>query len=379
MKVIILTDSRITRQHFLDLHYNQISSEFETEVWDMSYVFSKEGVDNEFNEHEVLKIFDKEMLRRELNRVKKQGCIIISKAYPPKYKVIKNIIKDYDVDFVCIDKDVTGCYWEYKAISDFGLKYSLWDWIKAKSQVNRYTRYFINRIILRIPAYDYLLTPKAVYNESARRIIPIHHIKYDEYLSTEDETIVNGKYALFIDTAAVDHPIYKGAFNEEEKKRYYGLIREYLDRFEKHHKINVVIAGYPKIKNKEGIFGNRAVYYFKTAQLIKNADIVISQYSTSIVTALFANKPIVFIFSKMLLSNKKTRMSQFMVFEMAKELGTSCDCIENNTDFSVVSINTDAYQKYISEYMIRDDLSEYTNGELINAFLHKYMDSKFGR
>ncbi len=376
MKVIILTDSKFTKQHYKDLHIRQISEEFPVEIWDISYFMFDEklDVDNSFDVKRIVspQEFD-ERLRTEVLSGK---CVIVSKPCPESYKRIYPHIKKAGLELICLDKDVTNGYWEHRATADFGYKQSLMRSLRSKLYINDKTRYLIMRMIKRIPPYDYLLTPKAVYPEVSNIIVPMHHIKYDEYCSDPCEDIVGEKYALFVDTAAVNHPMYKGIFTNNEIGQYFELLNRYFSIFEDKYGIPVIIAGYPKIENVEGIFGNRRVIYYKTSQLIRNCDVVLTHYTTSIITALFADKPLVLLRSRLLENCRRNviRKGQYLVQEYTRLLEVPCDILEDG-HVSDYSINMQKYTDFKNEYLIKQELKDYSNGQIINDFLHKYEDS----
>lgn len=376
MKVIILTDSKYTKQHYKDLQVRQISDRFKTAIWDVSGFISHE-ISN--NDHNVKFFTSTEMFDNAIaEEIEKNNIIFVSKTNPSHYKILYPLIKKYNVDFVCIDKDISTTYWDYKSQADFGVKDSFWKTLKAECHLHYLSRYVINRVIHRFPKYDYFLSPKVFFRELVDKHIPTHHIKYDEFLSDSDERIVEYKYALFVDTAAVLHPMFVKSFTDDEIRRYYKNLNCYFKSFEKKNNLPIIVAGYPKIDYEADMFNNRLVIKYKTSQLIKNAEVVITHYTTSIMTALFANKPILFLKSNQLMNNSVSRSLQYQVLEYAKMLKVPCDCIEDSEKVSDYGNHNSAYQKYIDCFLIRQELKQFSNGDIINTFLKDYSKTKFG-
>ena len=374
MKVIILTDSKFTKQHYKDLYVKQISSEFDTEIWDISYFINNDKYDDN-NEYGIKKLLTPTDFEKELNDLlKNEKAVIVSKPCQGSYKKIYSIIKNYNIKLLCIDKDVSCSYWIYKSKVDFYYMFPIKEVLKALLMLNKYTRYIINVLIKKIPRYDYFFTPHVLYKESSKRYIKMHHIKYDEFLNEPDERLIEGKYALFIDTAAVTHPMYESLFSKEEINTYFYNLRNYFDLFEKTHNIQVVIAGYPKVKNPDKIFGERKIIYNKTSQLIKNAEVILTHYTTSVITGLLARKPLVFLDSKILQKNKGGAINIASMYEFVKQLNTPCDLIENLKVTPSYKIDEKKYDDYINKYVLCSELLNKTNGQIINEFLHKYFN-----
>ena len=155
---------------------------------------------------------------------------------------------------------------------------------------------------------DYALVSGEVWkiNErfsNARIKIPSHSFDYETYLHVkEEEPLLKSNYAVYLDENITGHEdnFEIGYNHPATNEKYYPSLNRFLEKFEKTTSLEVIIAGYPsRAKSKcDDHFGNRKVFFGKTAKLISNAKLVFSHGSTSISFAILWRCPIVFLTSE---------------------------------------------------------------------------------
>lgn len=158
------------------------------------------------------------------------------------------------------------------------------------------------------PTYNFIAT-KACYREfpSAYAIkknknCMIHTLDYDNYLKIKESTdkILEEKYILFIDENYVYHGDYqmvgiKSPF--EVEKNYFCPLNNLFDRIEKLLDCKVVVAAHPRSDYKDGdIFGNRKIFINQTAQLIKDAELVICHTTSAMSYIMLFKKDFLLIY-----------------------------------------------------------------------------------
>ena len=148
------------------------------------------------------------------------------------------------------------------------------------------------------------------------------------------------------------------------------LIDSGNDEFEKVNRIKILIAGYPKVRYKDDIFGGREIIYNDTANLINNAEVILSHTSSSIITAIIKRKPIIFLYYKEMM--KEPLMSfGFVTKELAKMLSQPFYDLQTlNTN--ILKPIEEKYQLFESQHIMIDIYKNVLNETLILNFLDKY-------
>ncbi len=137
---------------------------------------------------------------------------------------------------------------------------------------------------------------------SGFRTHAINNPNYDIFLRVQksQENPLDYKYILFVDSYFPLHPecINFSRNSLVHAQNYHKRMRHFFDWLEEKYKIPVVIAAHPSsVYNKEE-FGKRKIIKYKTAELTKNAEIIIQHSSFSHMFAVLFDKPIVFIITK---------------------------------------------------------------------------------
>jgi hypothetical protein len=134
----------------------------------------------------------------------------------------------------------------------------------------------------------------------AAKIIPINMSDYDTYRDKANQKIriSEGKYVVFLD---INLPFQSdlaltgaSALNAEE---YYASLNRFFSLIEGAYTTKVVICSHHKAYNTYQRYDGRECHHGKTAELVRDADFVISHHSTSISYAVLNRKPIVFIYT----------------------------------------------------------------------------------
>lgn len=192
---------------------------------------------------------------------------------------------------------------------------------------------------------------------------------YEKYKKIKkNKTSLKNKYCVFLDSYLPWHPdfISLGIKRVNEEKYLYELNR-FFDQIELFG-IEVVIAAHPKSKYQNNEYKNRSVIYDKTAELVSEADFVISHTSTSINFGVLYGKAIILIYTDEYYQIYKNDYYLFMDI-ISKEL--DCRMLNISSELLISfnqRINIQAYKDYIYNY-ISEDTSGLTNNEIIRKII----------
>lgn len=139
----------------------------------------------------------------------------------------------------------------------------------------------------------------------SEKAVPINMSDYDTYLDKmgKETRLIEAKYAVFLDQNLPFHSdLALLGIKALDADEYYASLNRFFAFIEKFYDIRVAIASHPKADNPPRRFNGRECHYGKTAELVRDAEFVISHHSTSISFAVLNRKPIVFIFTNAMLA-----------------------------------------------------------------------------
>lgn len=132
-----------------------------------------------------------------------------------------------------------------------------------------------------------------------------HSFDYDKFLALRDESSGESGYAVFLDQNLVYHPdlLITGSIQCTTAHEYFPALNHFFDNFEKITGLRVVIAAQPKADYSlhPNLFNEREVVYGKTAELVRDSELVFAHYSTAISFAVLWIKPVVILTSNSIL------------------------------------------------------------------------------
>lgn len=383
MKVIALSNTRMNENLYKTLFIETIKKHYDITIWEISYWCKKEiKIDYCFiyemiNKYHVNIIPIKTTREFEANLQELNGSqknIMISLTDMSGYFQIYNIIKRYNILFACINSEAVGIQMRNTSIANHLSMVPVKDRLKNFAKRNKTLRKIIHCFKFKNIKYDFSLMPKDYFPETREYFIPFHYSSVtEEFIKAfnndfDEDKKIKGDYAVYVDTALIVHPGYKTIGHEIDPGTYFKYINRYFDNFERIHKLKVIIAAYPKVKYMPGDFGGREIIYGKTADLIKNARIVLAHYSSALANAILLRKPIIFLYYKELF-NDITWIDGCGILERAEELGQPCDDISENKCSNVVDVNKEAYDLFVKKWILSSSVKDKTNEELIVQFL----------
>lgn len=201
----------------------------------------------------------------------------------------------------------------------------------------------------------------------AGKVVPTNSPDYDLYMKvkTKNENIVNGRYFLFLDVYLPFHPDLKiVGLKSIDANRYFLSLNYFFNIMEEKYGIKVVVAAHPHADYGDDAFQGREIYKGRTAELVRDAELVISQFSTSIGYAILNEKPIIFIYT-----DGMKRLYKYTLLNYTQDFANYLDANIYNIDeviqdgqIDVRAINRERYNSYKYEFLTTRE-SEHTTAQ----------------
>jgi len=374
VKIIFVTRISFIKQHLTDLYVQSIAKAFEFELWDLSRLYNRTEVVSDAVEgsrvFESLTEFDQALA--DLHG----DALIITNIMFNHLKKVYPVIKRHGLDLVNITKEGLTSHLFYRGFQSLAASESLKEVAKYFLNNVGILRRLFNRLTNGQARYDYLLATNNFFPEYARHFVKIHHVKYDEYLQNRGcEPVSEKPYALFLDSGATSHPMFNRTKDQNlNAQDYQDQLSRLFDWVESTYNLKVIISAHPKSEFPEGAFGSRPIIKYKTPELIEHCSLVLSHYSTSVINAILARKPLVFITSKAMMHSAQKYIA-IGGLEFARELRSPVIDLGNIKAFSM-AIDEGSYDRFIDRYVIDHQARDLSNEQIILDFLQRYEREK---
>lgn len=197
------------------------------------------------------------------------------------------------------------------------------------------------------------------------RSVPINMADYDNYIKVKSkvERPVQGRYAVFLDVNLPYHSDYQLiGLKAIDPNCYFHSLNMLFSLLEVEYGVKIVIAAHPKADYGANTFQGREIYRGLIAELVKDADFVISHHSAAISYAVLNLKPIVFLYSNEMLQLYRTTLVSY-TFDFASYLDAAIyniDEITQGDQISIGEINKNRYEDYKYKFLTTRE-SEYKN------------------
>lgn len=369
MKVLFLSFAPVHKMHFTDMYITSIGEVFPYVVWDISMLGG--GPDKENTEYpDILRIHDLPEFTRQLDALRAEGeqIVAISNILIYNLHIIYPALHERGIPVLQIDKESIIFWMKDQFLRDHPdqipeSEKSKYRWT-ANPLTNKVYRYLENQHV----KFDYMLGARNYFPESSKRFVPIHNLKYDEYLrSTAEEPVLQEKYILFMDAGIAHLPAVSGKPDSINREEYLARMNHLFDCLEQKYGLPVVIAGHPKSEYPENAFNGRKYILYKTAALARYAEVVLCHYSTSIIDLVLQKKPIIFLYSEEYLQSA-SRTITITTMEYAKLLNAPLVELSGDADPSQ-GMDEAAYDRFIAENIVNESHKDSSNAVLITDFI----------
>ena len=117
-------------------------------------------------------------------------------------------------------------------------------------------------------------------------------------MKEDAKRLVNGKYAVFLDlNLPYQSDLSLLGLQTVKPHDYYQSLNKFFGLLAQQYDVKIVIAAHPKTSTDSKVFGDLEIYRLSTAELVKDADFVITHHSTALSYAVLNTKPCVFIYT----------------------------------------------------------------------------------
>ena len=294
-----LTD-RIARDYFVD---HLIGNGVEVEFWDIG-VFTREP-HNEFGELDVNYLRVLQSYSEYENLVKRKENI--DAIYVPLISLHWNvrrvfrILSKYKCKLILVSWGMspiaTAPMWQRAAIK---LAKEPMRFFQMLFEI--FCLYNYRKLGL-IKPFDVVFTAGSVLGQGtqfAKKNISLNSCDHEHYIRSKesDNSFDREKHAVFLD---INLP-FQSDFSLTNTKTvnphdYYGSLERFFTLLEEQYKVKIIIAAHPKTNPNTRVFGKRKIHRLKTAEIVKDAEFVITHHSTSLNYAVFNSKACIFIYT----------------------------------------------------------------------------------
>lgn len=378
MKLIFMNDIGVNLDSANLMSFYTLRKYYNYEVWDLSPIYGVSGTVK--NIPEAVQVLSINEFSSKLNAlVKDEKIVIITNMVEKPWKKLEHIVKKLQIPVICTQKNNFFDILRSNLAVDFTIKISCMKRVAYLILKYRLTRSILSIVTKENVKFDYLISAYNSKPETVKHFIKAHNVKYDEFLlNRESANIVNRKYILFIDSSVYYHPIdFAKPDNVFRPDYYLEQINHYFDLIEVKCGLPVVIALHPVSTEKlsSESFNGRETYYGKTAQLIQHAEFVMSHYSTSLINAVFAEKPVTVLSSKNIeKSLRKRQQSWALIF--AKMCGFTMDSLDSPS-VQIPQVDHEKYTAFMDKYLRNKECLDKPNSKIILELLRKIEYEKY--
>lgn len=369
-----LTD-RISRDYFIDycIERNAV-----VEYWDIVSLVREEHDERGTLDVDYLKYIKTyqqfEMLVRQTEN--QDAVYVMEISYSGRFSKPYRILSRYNCIMVSLNlgaMPVTGsAHWGQRRIISRFIKNPA-RFVKTVIDVLQGIAYkklgIVNRFEIVFAAGSVLSST----NQYAKRVVPFNLFDYEQYnrVKSASQRVVKERYAVFLDInlpyqsdLAIERLMALNAIG------YFKSLNRFFDLLENVYAIKVVIAAHPKANYINDEFNQREVYRMVTAELVKDAEFVITHTSTSLSYAVLNYKSILFIYTdEMLRIYKSTVIRQ--IESLASYLNANVyniDKISNGYEVKLEPLTRERYELYKYNYITTPNSENLRSSEI---FLHE--------
>jgi hypothetical protein len=191
----------------------------------------------------------------------------------------------------------------------------------------------------------------------ARRVVPVNYFDYDLYVKAKalgGQQLVADRYAVFLDSNLPYHSdLAFCGYPRIDPEPYYRSLNRFFGTLERASGVRVVIAAHPRADYTCDRFEGRRIHQLATAELVRDAEFVLSHTSTAMSYAILNGKPLVFIYTDgMAAAYARSLMREMHYFAACLDT-TVCNIDEMNgaASLAVRPANLERYERYKYDHL----------------------------
>jgi len=185
-------------------------------------------------------------------------------------------------------------------------------------------------------------------NQHAKKVVDFNLCDYDHYrrVKTENGRLIQYKYAVFLDiNLPYQSDLALSGLPAVTPTSYFNSLNRFFELLEETYGLNVVIASHPKAVYGNTEYNQREIHGLATAELVKDAEFVITHTSTALSYAVLNFKPTLFIYTNEMAEIYKNTVMREMN-GLAHFLDAAVCNVDEVTDGNQIEIRHPARERY---------------------------------
>lgn len=205
-----------------------------------------------------------------------------------------------------------------------------------------------------------------------------HSFDFDTYLANKEQAAaLVAPYAVFLDEDMIYHSDFdhSGIKSPATEDAYYASMNCFFQKLERKLGMPVTVAAHPRSRYdlRPQLWNGRTTIYAKTAQLVRDAKLVLCHQSTSVSFAVMWRKPLIFLTTNELVSSYlQPGIALGSTLLRAPLINTD----ENNelpVIKSLFAVDEMAYAKYTEEYIKRPGTPNLPAWQIFSEYVQREM------
>jgi hypothetical protein len=203
-----------------------------------------------------------------------------------------------------------------------------------------------------------------------RRVVPVNYFDYDLYVKAKSAPTgrpVAGAYVVFLDGNLPYHSDFGFCgYPQVDAARYYRSLNRFFDLLERAYGCSVVIAAHPRADYDETTFEGRLTHRLVTAELVRDAEFVLTHCSTAMSYAVLNAKPLLFINTEeMTAIYRHSLMRHMHCFARCLDAPlVNIDAVRDAGDLAIRPVNAGRYERYKYQFLTSPQSEHTTTQEI---------------
>lgn len=354
-KIIIIDHEQLTirRKDLFKLDELR-SAGFDVEFWDVSILISDMIICDQIDDEGLYKIKTTEEFNDKLSGENIANCLfVVEIGYDWSNRKLINILRQHNCFCIKLELYASNNFKATLIRKLLSLSIPLiWSFLECRIKIQSFKIYC--KLNSMPPELDYIITSNSI----SRVDTLINHPDWERAQSIKErsEIIPSKPYVVYLDDFYPLHPDFQknGLVGKlGDATLHHNNFNNLFSMIERDLKLDVIIAAHPKAYYTPDTFQNRPIIKYKTEELVKYSEGVISLCSTSIAYALIFNK-------KILMARDK---------EALKDRSGSCFQLKIADSFNLCVYDIEKIEK------ITDNMFKFVDQEIVDNYIHSFITS----
>jgi hypothetical protein len=191
----------------------------------------------------------------------------------------------------------------------------------------------------------------------ASKVVPVNYFDYDHYVRTtgaEASRLCAEPYGVFLDINLPYHTdLALCGYRKIDPGCYYRSLNRFFGVLEGQKAVRIVIAAHPRADYDDQLFDGRPIYRLMTAELVRDAEFVLSHTSTAMSYAVLNAKPLLFIYTDDMVAAYKSKLLRDLRCYADYLDAPSCniDSVNAAVEVPIGPVNRARYEHYKYDFL----------------------------